>query len=784
MRIRTQLVALVAASLAAGLLAAALVFVAARQSNAASEVQLRAQLATHEVAGLLALTQEYARHSEPRAAQQWNQRHSAIATTLNQDVHERLASVALLELRSVVSALPPLFSRLEDIADANDAFSVRRKEALLDQLLTSTQAMNDYAYQWFQDATLVKREAEHQFQIVAFAVPFAMLALLIATAVLVRKRVLLPMKRLDHAAAKVGSGDMSYRIDSTAKDEIGDLSRQFDAMTNALVQSGAHLQRSEKQLREITDNLPALIAYIGLDHRYEFANGKYRDWWALDPAAMVGRHVSDVLGPGAYGAIRGNLARALRGERLQWTGSSSRSGTEAHYLAEYIPDIAADGTVRGCYALTVDITQRREAEMSVARSEQRLLDLTNSIPAMVGYFNMEEHCEYANDTGLKSQGLERSDMPGLTLRSALGEVNYAQHEPYVKEVLQGRRARFQGIVPFQGRSAYFQAHLIPDRLDGGAQRGFYVMTFDVTAMKEAQNQQLKTEARLRAITDNLPVLISYIDQDERYRFVNQTLKNWLGIEPEAVIGRKVCEVIDPEFYEQRREYIHRALRGERVTFELQSNTQDVKRSLQNTYIPDIQSDGGVAGIYTLSTDVSALKTVELKLSQLVRVDTLTGLANRYQFNEVLPIALLRAARTGKGVALMFLDVDHFKSINDTHGHAAGDGVLREFAARLMRCVRATDTVARFAGDEFVVVLDGLNDESESQLVAEKIVAQTSLPFNLEGVTLDVTASVGVAYHAPVGGPVTAIDLLARADKALYSAKRAGRNTYRMAEELT
>jgi len=786
MRIRTQLLAFVIASACTGLLAAAIVFAAGAREDASSDAQARAQVTEHEVAGLLALTQEYARYAEPRAAQQWHLRHAAIARALADERLEGSRSSALVELRDVSQALPPLFSRLEDLPPGHDEFTQRRKEALLDQLLTNTQAMSDYAYQWFQDSVAQRSAAEAEFRWIALAAPCVMLLLLLASGFVVLRRVLLPIRRLDHAAAAIRRGDMSFRLDNTAQDEFGDLSREFDAMTAALIDSDAQRDRSEQQLRDITDNLPALVAYIDPEHHYRFANEKYREWLGHDPFSMVGRDAAEVLGEGAYAAMKGNLDKALAGERVQWARSVHRDGAERHLLVEYIPDVGADGRVRGCYALTMDITQRRAAELEIARSEQRMADLTNAIPAMVGYFDMQETCLYANDAGRRSLGVDRAQVPGIGMRAALGEAVYAQHEPFVREVLQGRRARLEGKTSFGGRAAHFQAHLIPDRGDGGVQRGFYLMTFDITALKEAEARRAKVESQLRAITDNLPVAITYLDAEQRYRFVNRTGLEWLRRPADQVIGQRIGDVLRPVAYERRREAIEQGLAGKRVMFEAEATTGDVKRILHYDYIPDIESDGRVTGLYGLATDVSALKNVETQLSLLVRTDVLTGVANRYSFNEMIPLALSRARRAMAGIALMYLDIDHFKSINDTLGHAAGDEVLKAFASRLLESVRVTDTVARLGGDEFVIVLEGLSDAEEPQIVARKIIADVRRPLEVAGRPLALTTSIGIAFRREVlaADAATAETLIGRADAALYAAKKAGRGTWRlMAEDV-
>jgi len=212
-----------------------------------------------------------------------------------------------------------------------------------------------------------------------------------------------------------------------------------------------------------------------------------------------------------------------------------------------------------------------------------------------------------------------------------------------------------------------------------------------------------------------------------------------------------------------------------VSFELAWQVNGEEHCLHTRYLPDKRPDGSVAGVYALSTDITARKAAERQLHELARVDTLTGLPNRRRFLEKLDEAMARSPRAQRPMALMYLDIDHFKSINDTRGHGVGDAVLQEFAQRLRAAVRVTDTVARLAGDEFVIIIEGLNAREEASLVAAKIVAGMSAPMAVEGGDLQVTTSIGVAAVGP--DMRSADELLAQADAALYAAKRAGRNTF-------
>lgn len=163
------------------------------------------------------------------------------------------------------------------------------------------------------------------------------------------------------------------------------------------------------------------------------------------------------------------------------------------------------------------------------------------------------------------------------------------------------------------------------------------------------------------------------------------------------------------------------------------------------------------------------------LVALTRTDPLTGLHNRRMFEEVLVAALSRARRNRQQIALAFLDIDRFKQVNDTYGHSVGDAVLVEFAKRLKLAVRRTDTVARLAGDEFVIVFENLTNDVEVSALAEKIIFNTQAPFDLNEISLAITTSMGIATNA--NGSATADELLEASDSALYEAKGNGRNGF-------
>jgi diguanylate cyclase (GGDEF)-like protein len=218
-----------------------------------------------------------------------------------------------------------------------------------------------------------------------------------------------------------------------------------------------------------------------------------------------------------------------------------------------------------------------------------------------------------------------------------------------------------------------------------------------------------------------------------------------------------------------------------VKFEREQRVADGVRWIEATYIPEINdSNNEVVGFHALLRDITAQKLEEQRLLRLSQTDSLTGLANRVGFEQRLSDAMAESRTTGQALAVMYLDIDHFKQINDTHGHAAGDALLVEFARRLRHCLRKTDMVARLGGDEFVVVMERVMEPKTAARLASQALKEILRPFELgdHGTSLLVTASIGVALFD--GGSRTAADLVAEADAMLYAAKKGGRNTFRIA----
>src|SRR5687768_5086240 len=305
----------------------------------------------------------------------------------------------------------------------------------------------------------------------------------------------------------------------------------------------------------------------------------------------------------------------------------------------------------------------------------------------------------------------------------------------------------------------------------------------------AETALIQSEERMRLVANNVPALISYVDREQRYRFSNRTYDAWFGIAHEQMIGRTVAEVFGDEAYGRMRQDIERCIDGETVEFEFTSTDNGRRRTMHTSCVPHLGAGGEVLGFYMLANDVTALKRAQedlrfaaiqlqhdaRRLEFLAHHDTLTGLPNRAMFHDRAREAVAHARRHDKTAAVLFVDLDHFKEVNDRLGHDIGDALLKLIASRLRACVRGDDFVARIGGDEFCVLLQDIADPREAASVAQKLVAELGQSCRIDQHEVSSGASIGIACVPQDGQDVAT--LLRLADAAMYRAKEAGRNGY-------
>ncbi len=287
------------------------------------------------------------------------------------------------------------------------------------------------------------------------------------------------------------------------------------------------------------------------------------------------------------------------------------------------------------------------------------------------------------------------------------------------------------------------------------------------------------EADLRTLAEHIPGLVFECDAQGRCIFLNQRLAHFFGKPAPVLLGTPMLELLGGGTVRDFSTYQTMVLRGDVAEFEMRRLAPDgVWCHVEVTLVPRLAADfSRVIGWYGMVYDVTRRDHALQDLRDKATHDVLTGLPNRMLFNERLEHALLNAQRRQKSVALMFIDLDNFKRINDVMGHAAGDLLLCEVARRITGAIRTVDTVARLGGDEFVVLAEDVETAEKAALIADKVMEALLQPVTLAKETVSSGASIGIALGPQDGA--TGEALLQAADAALYEAKAAGRKCYRM-----
>lgn len=308
------------------------------------------------------------------------------------------------------------------------------------------------------------------------------------------------------------------------------------------------------------------------------------------------------------------------------------------------------------------------------------------------------------------------------------------------------------------------------------------------AIHQEHTQQKLAESRERfeEVFEHAAVGMALADLDERILKANRSVCDLLGYAKSELAGKTIRDITHPEDLDADLEQLDKLLCGEINAYQMEKrylhrDGHVVWGLLGRSLVRD--EHGTPMYFISQIQDISERKALEEQLRRHARQDPLTGLYNRAAFSEQLERALSFAGRNGSSVALLFLDLDDFKPVNDTFGHDTGDRLLAEVATRLLACVRTEDTVARLGGDEFCVLLENLTDTGGAVRAAERIKACLEKPFVLGPSHLPrLTASIGIVATSP-GEHLSSERLLNEADAAMYRAKRSGKAHHSLYLEL-
>jgi diguanylate cyclase (GGDEF)-like protein/PAS domain S-box-containing protein len=524
------------------------------------------------------------------------------------------------------------------------------------------------------------------------------------------------------------------------------------------------------------------MALVSLDGHWLEVNDAVCEMFGYTRAELLERDFQQLTHPEDRGADLQLVGELLLGKRKRYQMEKRyfhRTGRviHAHLAVSLVRDL--HGRPLHFVSQIQDFTQRYHAERRLRESEQKFRAvLQHSQDAFVAAGEDGRIIEW-NHAAEVTFGWRREEVLGRPLDEVVvpPRMRAAHREGMSRFVRTGESRVLDQRLQLPGwhRSGVeFPVEMTISRVHIGDRQVFSAFMHDITARMRDKEALRASAEQLRTIADNVPALIAHVGPDLRFRFVNRSYAAWFGTEAEALVGRGMGEVLRPEHFKALQPRLAAVLAGETVAFEM--DVRDINgavRHMRATYVPvpsSVSAPDTGGGFHLMVHDQTAQVRLARMLSAQALRDELTGLPNRAAWNDELDRAVARARRAQRPLAVMFLDLNGLKAVNDRHGHAAGDHVLRAFADGLRRSLRAGDFVARLAGDEFVVLLDGVGEGIDGATrVAEKVIATLLPGTTFEGQALPIEPSIGIAIQP---GPRYDREALVRsADEAMYAAKR-------------
>ncbi len=495
-------------------------------------------------------------------------------------------------------------------------------------------------------------------------------------------------------------------------------------------------------------------------------------------AAMFGLthpNERELLNAQYLAAVKG-LVPEYKAEHRVRTGSGAWKWVLCHGR---VIERSAAGQALRMIGTNADITERKESERALAERGAELRLVQDHVPAMIAYFDRGEICRYANRQYGHFKSATPEALVGRRACEILGTA-YAEVRPRIERALSGTPVSYERThLRDDGRTQHLAVELVPHAAADGSAQGFYVMMIDITERKHAEDQVRASEQRFRDVVEASGEYVWETDADWRYRYLSRRAESVLGWPIERLLGRTPSELMPPGESNRVNHWIAaNAVPGGAFT-DLEHMIVTESGEIRWQWLsckPVRDGDGGIVAYRGTGANITERKRHEARIEHLATRDPLTGLPNRALLHDRLAQAIAGERRDHGLVATMFIDIDRFKTFNDSLGHHIGDAVLQQMGARLVGCVRADDTVARSGGDEFVVVATRLRRAEDAAMLAQTILRCLNEPYLVGGHQLVASCSIGISLYPGDGSD---IDLLLRhADTAMYHAKSAGGDSYR------
>ncbi len=529
------------------------------------------------------------------------------------------------------------------------------------------------------------------------------------------------------------------------------------------------LRRTGELALAVLGALPDMsVLVFDAQQRYVLAGGTALEQHGLDAQNLIGRHFGELVSQDVVELWGPAYTAALRGERTRF---DYRSLDGTYYYDVEVGPIESDGDVVGGLVITRDVTARRKAHTDLAASEREYRSLADRAADVVTRTDTEAQYRYVSPSCAVVYGRRPEEMVG---RSVYDYLHPDDHDAQRRmraaladgadEQLAERRMSRAG-----GGWVWVESRLQAIRDPDGRLTGVQTSSRDISDRKAAEEARAVSDEQFRTAFDDAPIGMALVSVDGAWLRSNSAMADIVGYTQEELQTRTFQDITHPDDVEADLALVREVLAGDRRGYQMEKryirkDGSPVWVSLSVSLVRD--TDGAPLHLISHVEDISGRKRLEAELTRMANHDDLTGLHNRRHFERELTRELKLIERHGGDAAVLLIDLDGFKAVNDTHGHAGGDELLRHVASTLRGRVRETDLVARYGGDEFSILLRQTSAEAAERLAATLTEELASRAATIDGTPITAHASIGAA-------PLRAgADALRLADQAMYERKRA------------
>ena len=547
----------------------------------------------------------------------------------------------------------------------------------------------------------------------------------------------------------------------------------------------AVLSKREERQRQLLESCPDPIVDYDTLGAVMSLNRAFEDTFGFKRTKVCGQSI-DFIPDDKREEYREIMEKVHAGETVQGleTKRLTKFGMDLDVLLSAVPTYDKHGDPTGHVEFLQDITETKIIEENLKGLEDRYQSLLETLPDPIAVYDLVGGLSYMNTAFENTFGWSRKKFLGLEIDTFPDESLW-ENEKVVERALDGENTTFETKRKTQdGRVIDILASVAPYRGKGGDIVGRMEILKDISELKQAEAALRRAEETYRTIFENAVEGIFQTMPEGGFIKANPAMAKLLHYaSPEELIWK--VKNLGAQLYAEskQRDKLMRLLRkkGSVADHEIEVLRKDGKKIWISVSVRAFADEKGrIERMDGLAQDITERKLSEMELQRKATLDELTGLPNRFLFQQTFEKMFAQAKRSGEMLAVLFIDLDSFKPVNDTHGHHIGDALLKNVAERLKDRLRRADIAARLGGDEFSVLLWNVSGPETVENIARRIISSLSKPFDLgDGLVVQIGASIGGSIYPTNASTPEA--LLKKADEAMYVVKQKGKNNYHLAE---